>query len=170
MGSTHPEMTGQGEPTGRKERRCDDWRKPDILCDPAGKAGEDREVVMLRKSAVVSIALLALAGCGGGDDQPQRVTGRVLYRGAPLAGGTIVFAPDPEKGAEGSIAWGEIAKDGRYSLRTDAGEGVKPGWHRVTFAASAGQTLPANYSDPAKSGKTCEVKAGQTNEFDFDLK
>jgi hypothetical protein len=120
-------------------------------------------------SAVVAIALLVLAGCGGGDDPPEAVTGRVLFRGQPLTGGTIVFAPDPERGGDGPIAWGEVGTDGRYTLRTKTGVGVSPGWHRVTFAAASGKTLPPRYSDPARSGQTCEVKAGQANEIDFDL-
>jgi hypothetical protein len=124
---------------------------------------------MLRTSGLFGIALLALAGCGGGDDSPRPVTGRVLYRGAPLAGGTIVFAPDPERGGDGPVAWGEIGADGRYALRTTTGEGASPGWHRVTFAAAAGKALPARYSDPARSGQTCEVKAGKANEIDFEL-
>jgi hypothetical protein len=124
---------------------------------------------MRRASGVVAIVVLALAGCGGGGDTPEAVTGRVLYRGAPLAGGTIVFAPDPERGGDGPIAWGEISKDGRYSLRSKTGDGISPGWHRVTFAASAGTTLPPRYSDPVRSGQECEVKAGQVNEINFDL-
>src|ERR1700678_4285413 len=124
---------------------------------------------MLRTIGVLAVTLLALAGWGGGDDAPRPVPGRVLYRGAPLAGGTIVFAPDPEHGGDGPVAWGEIGSDGRYALRTTAGDGISPGWHRVTFAAASGKTLPPRYSDPARSGQTCEVKAGQVNEIDFEL-
>jgi hypothetical protein len=125
---------------------------------------------MLRTAGCVSVALLALAGCCGGNEVPETVTGRVLYRGAPLAGGTIVFAPDPEHGGDGPIAWGEIGPDGRYTLHTKPGEDISPGWHRVTFAAASGSTLPAHYSDPARSGQTCEIKAGTANQIDFELK
>jgi hypothetical protein len=124
---------------------------------------------MRRTSGVFSVVLLTLAGCGGGEDSPEGVTGRVLYRSAPLAGGTIVFAPDPERGGDGPIAWSEIGPDGRYTLRTETGVGVGPGWHRVTFAAANGKALPPRYSDPARSGQTCEVKAGQANEINFEL-
>jgi hypothetical protein len=124
---------------------------------------------MHRVSRVFCVALLALAGCGGGDDSPPAVTGKVTYRGAPLAGGTIVFTPDPERGGDGPIAWGEIDAEGRYSLKTNSGEALSPGWHRVTFAAATGKSLPSHYSDPARSGKTCEVKAGQGNALDFEL-
>jgi hypothetical protein len=124
---------------------------------------------MLRTPGYLGITLLALAGCGGGNDVPETVAGRVFYRGAPLAGGTVVFAPDPEHGGDGPIAWGEIGPDGRYTLHTKEGEGISPGWHRVTFAAAAGTTLPPRYGDPARSGQAREVKAGQANQIDFDL-
>jgi hypothetical protein len=125
---------------------------------------------MPRTTGIVMIALLALAGCGGGEDAVETVTGRVHYHGVPLAGGTVVFAPDPERGGDGPIAWGEVGADGRYELRTKTGPGVSPGWHRVTFTAASNTSLPTHYSDPARSGQTCEVKAGQANKIDFDLK
>lgn len=124
---------------------------------------------MLRTSLWAGVVLLAVAGCGGGGDRPEAVTGRVLYHGTPLAGGTIVFDPDPERGGDGPVAGGEIGPDGRYALRPEDGSGVSPGWHRVTFAAASGTTLPARYSDPARSGQSCEVKAGRANEINFDL-
>jgi hypothetical protein len=139
-----------------------------LLIDRQGSR-EDSEVVMVRTSAVIAIALFVLAGCGGEEDHPTIVTGKVLYRGAPLAGGTIVFEPDPSKGGDGPIAWGEIGREGRYILRTEAITGVTAGWHRITFAAAAGTILPTRYSDPALSGQTREVKAGRSNEIDFDL-
>jgi hypothetical protein len=125
---------------------------------------------MFWSTRVFALALLALAGCNSYEDSTDTVSGRVRFRGAPLAGGTIVFAPDPERGGDGPIAWGEIGPDGRYALRTKTGASVSPGWHRVTFAATTGRDLPARYSDPARSGQTCEVKAGQANQIDFDLK
>jgi hypothetical protein len=124
---------------------------------------------MLRISLLAGAALLALAGCGGEGDRTEVVSGRVLYRGKPLAGGTIVFEPDPERGGDGPVAGGEIGPDGRYALRPENGSGVSPGWHRVTFAASSGTTLPTRYSDPARCGQSCEVKAGRANEINFDL-
>ncbi len=125
---------------------------------------------MPRTAAVLGVAVLALAGCGRGEDPPPSVTGRVLYRGAPLAGGTIVFEPDPGRGGDGPMVFGEVGPDGRYALRAGTGGGVGAGWHRVTFAAAHGTALPPRYSDPTRSGQVCEVKAGRENEIDFDLK
>ena len=124
---------------------------------------------MPRTAGYVCVVLLVLAGCEGGSAVPETVAGRVLYKGMPLAGGTVVFAPDPEHGGEGPIAWGEIDKDGHYTLHTKPGETLSPGWHRVTFAAATGTTLPPHYSDPAQSGQSREIKAGQPNQIDFEL-
>jgi hypothetical protein len=113
--------------------------------------------------------LLVLAGCEGSANQSEPVSGHVLYRGAPLTGGQIVFAPDPERGGDGPLAWSEIGPDGQYSLRNDSGPGAAVGWHRVTFSGGPGSKLPARYSDATRSGQTCEVKSGQKNEIDFEL-
>lgn len=111
---------------------------------------------------------VSVSGCGGAD-KLEAVSGRVLFRGAPLAGGTIVFAPDPHRGGDGPIAVGEIGPDGRYSLRTGAETGVAAGWHRVTVAAAPGKSLPSRYSDPERSGQEREVKPGTANTIDFQL-
>jgi hypothetical protein len=121
--------------------------------------------------------LLLLAGCGGGagEAKPCKVEGRVYYRGAPVPGGTIVFSPDPEQGGHGPLAVGVIQADGRYNLRTGGELGAVAGWHRVTVAPAAVedrpfvQSIPDHYSDPQRSGKTCEVKAGQANVIDIHL-
>jgi hypothetical protein len=121
--------------------------------------------------------LMLLSGCGGssGDARTSRVEGRVYYRGAPVPGGTIVFSPDAERGGNGPLAVGVIQSDGRYNLHTGSEAGAVPGWHRVTVAPAAVegkafvQSLPAEYSDPQRSGKSCEVKAGQPNVIEIHL-
>lgn len=130
----------------------------------------------------VLLPALALLGCG----QEEKLTplrGQVFYQGKPLPGGTIVFSPDVERGGRGPLACGEIAADGRYTLRTQGAPGVVPGWHRVTIAppsealpgspataappATVG--LPRKYSDPEQSGLLCEIKAGGSGQQDFHL-
>jgi hypothetical protein len=103
----------------------------------------------------------------------------VFYRGQPLAGGTIVFTPDPERGGRGPLATGEIGSDGRYSLRTGETPGAVPGWHKVTIAPPfsadptapdpGGAELPRKYGDPEQSGLLREIKAGKAAEQDFYL-
>jgi hypothetical protein len=118
----------------------------------------------------VAVLLASAAGCGGGADQLAPVQGRVFFRGRPLTGGTIVFVPDPERGGRGPLALGEIGPDGHYHLLSDGRHGAVPGWHRITVAGSdAEMPLPRSYSDPERSGKSCEVKAGRANVIDIQL-
>src|SRR5262245_42189900 len=63
------------------------------------------------------LLVLAVLGCGR-DDRLTPVRGQVFYHGRPLAGGTIVFTPDAERGGRGPLACGEIGADGRYTLHT----------------------------------------------------
>ncbi len=53
-----------------------------------------------------SLTLFALAAIGCGDSKPELapVRGHVYFHGAPLAGGVIVFTPDPERGGHGPLA------------------------------------------------------------------
>jgi hypothetical protein len=121
--------------------------------------------------------LLVAAGCGSGHGKEELVPvyGKVLFRGRPLAGGTIVFVPDPERGGHGPLAMGTIDAEGNYVLRSDGRPGVVPGWHRITIAAppsasDAGESrLPPRYTDPEHSGLAREVLAGKPNVIDLPL-
>ncbi len=121
----------------------------------------------------VCVAVLA-AGCSRGQPALAPVGGRVFYRGQPLAGGTIVFTPDPERGGSGPMASAEIGPDGHYALNTGQQKGAVPGWHRVTIGAGKPAdghpaSLPGRFSDPELCGKCVEVKPEQTNSFDLHL-
>ena len=135
----------------------------------------------------LSFALLAcglLAGCPRGAAAISPVSGKVLYNGFPLPGGTIVFTPDASRGESGPIAHGMIGSDGVYQLSTGETPGVAPGKYRVTVRShvSAAKPLPGErfaipaslipekYSDPELSLLVCEVKPGHPNVIDFDLK
>jgi hypothetical protein len=117
---------------------------------------------------VLVVAILAVFGCGQ-DDDVTPVHGRVFYHGQPLPGGTIVFTPDAERGGRGPLACGEIAGDGRFSLRSGDKLGAVPGWHRVTIAAPPAIELSRKYSDPEQSGLLREVRPGKSGEQDFYL-
>jgi hypothetical protein len=106
---------------------------------------------------------LALAGCTGGGRGD--ISGVVKYKGEPLPGGTILFYGQP-KGQ-----WsGEIKEDGSYTVT-----GVPTGTAKiaiipavnVNLGGGAPQvkavTIPPKYSDPEKSGLTCEVQGGAQN-------
>lgn len=79
------------------------------------------------------VALIALAGCGDdGLGKRYPVSGKVTYKGKPVAKGSISFiavAPDG-RGAAGEIT------DGQYSMTTQSpGDGAFPGSYTVTITA-----------------------------------
>jgi hypothetical protein len=129
-------------------------------------------------SVVVGLVLLSCTSCGQQAKQREMVHGQVRYRGAALAGGTIVFTPDAELGGDGPMAVAEIKPDGSYALTTGNAAGAPSGPYRVTVASEAplppdaakpAVVLPRKYSDPAQSGLKREVKAGEVNVINFDL-
>jgi hypothetical protein len=120
---------------------------------------------------------LTVLGCGR-NDKLTPVRGQVFYHGRPLAGGTIVFTPDAERGGHGPLACGEIGADGRYTLHTGDNLGAVPGWHRITIAPPASPTqtaappaiaLPRRYGVPEQSGLLREIKADAAADQDFHL-
>ena len=113
--------------------------------------------------------LLLAVGCGRTPTPQPFVQGRVYYKGQPLTGGTVVFAPDPMRGGHGPMAWGQIEADGRYRLTTDGRNGASPGWHRITIAGATGDKLPAHYRDPELSGQRFEVRSDRANLCDLHL-
>lgn len=125
------------------------------------------------RAAATLAGLLLAAGCG--DDAPKLapVRGTVFYRGAPLHGGTIVFAPDADRGGVGPMAQAEIQADGTYILHTGGSKGATPGWHRITVAAADGKearsSLPQRFHDPELSGLSREVQPDRVNTVDLHL-
>jgi hypothetical protein len=113
--------------------------------------------------------LVLLAGCGPGEPELAPVSGQVLYRGRPLAGGTVVFTPDPDRGGRGPLAVAEVGPDGRYALKTEGRPGAVAGWHRITVAPPRSAALPPRYRDPGRSGLRFEVQPGKANHHDLRL-
>ncbi|AMV27235.1 hypothetical protein VT84_22730 [Gemmata sp. SH-PL17] len=138
----------------------------------------------------VLITVLALAGCG---EPTTDVSGKVTYRGKPVAFGTVVVLD-----AAGAPKSGQIQPDGTYRV-----SGVRPGPVKVAVSSppppgsepsrkSAGGRdgdddkpplnippaapevikswfpIPDKYGDPNKSELTGEAKSGQP--LDIDLK
>ena len=114
--------------------------------------------------ALLSLCLLALAGCGSGY---YPVQGKVtLEDGTPLTRGMVVF-----ESVDGTqMARGTIGADGTYQLSTGSpGDGVKPGRYRALVSAldmtdvpDEQKTLPFDikYTRLQTSGLEFEVKAG----------
>jgi len=143
------------------------------------------------------LALLLSAGCGDdGLGQRYPVSGRVTYKGEPVASASISFYPaggpsDQQRGATG------VVEDGYYSLSTQGeNDGAFPGEYLVSIAArapdmtqakenaakigglmrqedvarayaKAKSSIPRKYESP-DAGLRAKVEAGR-NTFDFDL-
>jgi hypothetical protein len=80
-------------------------------------------------------ALLYVIGCSGDDlDKRYPVSGKVSYKGTPVAKGVINFVPADTKGA-GRGAQGQI-ENGSYTLTTQSpGDGAFPGEYKVTVSS-----------------------------------
>ena len=127
--------------------------------------------------SVACLLLLALPGCGGSGLDTVPVTGRVTYQGAPLASGTITFAPEEPK--VGRAAWGYLDAEGQYSLTTvRMNDGALPGNYRVAVisfipgsatAVSRGEpAIPKKFFTHKTSGLSATVD-NSTTTLDFDL-
>ena len=125
----------------------------------------------------VGVLLAVACGCGkpaGGGSASVR--GTASFHGRPLAGGTVVFVPDKERGATGPMLTATVAEDG--SFRFGNGEKkVAPGWYRVALAdppewygtETNGTAFPAALRRPDKSGLEREVKPGTDHVFEFTI-
>ncbi len=124
-------------------------------------------------SLAAGAGAVALPGGCGPSAVPKEATvrGRVTLQGHPVAGGTVVFAPDPERGGSGKPIRAATAADGTFTLR--AGDGpVPPGWYRVALAAPPGYEpadppFPEPLRRPDRSGLVREVAAGKEHVFEF---
>jgi hypothetical protein len=126
----------------------------------------------------------ALAGCSArrpGADEGAAVSGKVLFRKAPLPGGTLVFVV--EAGGQTYRGSAVIEADGSYRVTT-----VRPGSAKIAVETETlrppdepnpnvppppkGQTprtyvpIPCQYADWRGSGLTFEIKPGsQTHDI-----
>ncbi len=141
--------------------------------------------------ALLAISFAAfLIGCGPGNPPTATVTGKVTYKGEPVEGARITFAPDA---AEASPANGKTEADGSFSLSTFApGDGAMTGTYKVAIKkeqmdesgagahSESGEVpqasdevkhlLPKKYSRIETTDLTAEVKDTGDNNFVFELK
>jgi len=137
---------------------------------------------LLVASAALAVGAALVAVHGGCSRKtapaPATVRGKVIFQGEPLAEGLIVFAPDPDRGAAGKPARGELGADGSFQL-TCAGEtAIPPGWYRIAIAPAPRYApgsvrdrtpFPPQLARPDRSTVVREVKAGQDNVFEFTI-
>jgi len=127
----------------------------------------------LRRLSILSIVLTDVGGCLSGDlPELAPVTGKVTLDGKPIKTGLISFVPDPARGTDGTPGIGNIDENGTYRITTLEADGAQVGFHKVRAYVLAGgvPAIPERYLDPETSGLTFEVKAGQDNVFDVELK
>src|SRR5262245_40414064 len=89
-----------------------------------------------------ALAAIALAGCTQKPATLNPVTGKVLYKGALLRDGVIVFSPDTTRGESGANAYGKINADGTYTLMTGDSPGAAAGWYRITISSESSRGAP----------------------------
>jgi len=132
-------------------------------------------------------ALLVLSGCRK-DPAPEfaPVEGVVRINGKPEVGVAVRFTPDPQKGnGFPAFATGTTDNQGKYTLkfefRDKEGVGAPVGWHRATLIdTKVGYTpqgkppkpsaVPYTYSNTSTSPLVVEVKAGDLQKIDLDVK
>ena len=126
------------------------------------------------------VCAFSLPGCDGAEPAASLtvVHGRVTYLEQPIAGGSIVFIPDEERGGSGTPVNADIQADGTYSLRNGEHAGIRPGAYRVTVRAAprpfvrggfAAPEPPERYSDPRTSGLSCKVQPVEDHTINFHL-
>ncbi len=125
----------------------------------------------LARTATV-IALGMLAGCGPEpqvDKDRSSIAGLVTFAGKPLQAGTITF-DSTDKAISSAVS---IGQDGRY--RTNR---VPLGPNIVTIETEGLQygsphlyvRIPGRYADASKSGLKVDVKPGENENVNFELK
>lgn len=148
-----------------------------------------------RLFGLFAVSAFLLSGCGG-DGLPKRykVSGKVSYKGQPVAKGTVSFYPVKTSG-ENPGAFGTIV-DGYYTATTFTdGDGALPGEYEVSIdsrevdlsaaekkagggamrqddVAKANKNakilIPVKYLQTSTSGLKATVKTS-SNTFDFEL-
>jgi hypothetical protein len=133
-------------------------------------------VAVVAGAAAVSLT----GGCGSKTPPgPATVRGKVTFNGQPVAGGLVVFTPDPRRGGSGKPARSETAADGSFALSLGDSPHIPPGWYRVSLApapalpdplsASQSPSFPARLARPDLSGLEREVRAGHNHVFEFAI-
>jgi hypothetical protein len=134
----------------------------------------------LASTVAFALSLVLIIGCGGGDPYNlQAVSGTVKYKGKDIVYGNIEFAPNENQQTPLTL---EI-RDGKYTV--DKKGGLAPGKYTVRItgydkAPPPAPDVPGNPTGPqpkeivppkfnSQSKESVTVKAGEKNEFPFDL-
>lgn len=139
------------------------------------------KLLMGHRLAAGGLLLAAtLVGCGNNDRPLAPVTGQVLYRGEPLAFGSVTFQP-----AGGQPARADIGPDGKFELATPGqGAGGVVGHNRIRVTSFEGQAptaaaagdaplgkslIPERYTSYTTSGLEVEIQQGNNEPIIIEL-
>lgn len=115
-----------------------------------------------RLTAFVCAALAAVAGVGCSESKGNRVTGKVTFKGQPVAAGKIYFTP-ATKTTDGTLPGFADIKDGTYDTSRKGSQGVMGGEMAVKIEGmdSSGKLIFIHNT-------TCKLGDGAATQ-DFDV-
>jgi hypothetical protein len=128
----------------------------------------------------LTLALLALSGCGAGKPLLYPATGQVAFENKPAGGAVVWLHPLEATDQAAPKPHARVEMDGTFQLGTySAADGAAPGKYRVTIswneAVKSGDVdgkslLPARYQSLDKSGlPVVEIKEGNNQLPAFHL-
>jgi hypothetical protein len=97
------------------------------------------------------------------------VSGTVMYKGAPLPGGEVMWCVD--KDGASIIRGGAIREDGSFTLDAPIGP-AKIAIHNADLKKANSNRyvqIPGKYADPEQSGLSYETKMGENKDVKFEL-
>lgn len=137
--------------------------------------------------AMAAVLVNSGSGCGKGANRDQLfpVTGRITYKGEPLAIGTVILIADLTKGNDTKHEpRGPIDNQGNFEVNTAGQPGAPPGWYKIRVVARKSPNanssnpyavmpslLPKKYDNPNTSELAFEVTESPTDgAYDIVLK
>jgi hypothetical protein len=112
------------------------------------------------------------SGCGNkaSDDKLVPVTGKVTYKGEPLAAGTVVLVADQAKGNNTKQEpRGPIDNQGHFEVNTAGQPGAPPGWYRIAVLARKQSTNPSKPYQVMPSLLPKKYDSAKTSELAFQV-
>ena len=95
-------------------------------------------------------ALVCCLSLGCGSEKTYQVSGKVTFKGQPIAVGKIFFVPDHAKGNKGPSGYADI-KDGAYDTSLPGGAGSIGGPMTITIQAADPASQPGKSTQGGKS-------------------
>ena len=130
------------------------------------------------RSALLTLILLAMPGCGSGlEEYPTaKASGKVLCDGQPVANVRLVFSPIGKKGKieSGKSGLADAKEDGTFTVSTYGTEdGAVIGKHNVVVTSPHPEDFPhftcSCETDGRKTVQEVEVTADGENNFTINL-